>query len=209
MLKILMAVTLLSTLTATAEELNLAGQWLLTGTDESEAAISCPVDVPGGVHSALLRAGKIPHPFFGRNELKTQWVGRHDWTVSRTFEVDDALLARKAIVLRLDNVDTFATIRLNGHELGRTDNRVRRWTFDVKPFLKKGTNEIRGEFASVERLLPGLRQQYPGRDFPMSCGDTRWIPSLALVRKPACHCGWDWGLSQMITGFCGETRLVA
>lgn len=31
----------------------------------------------------------------------------------------------------------------------------------------------------------------------------------ALIRKPACHAGWDWGLAQMTTGFCGPVRLVA
>ena len=202
------AVSMLASV-AVAEELDLAGIWLLSGEDESGAAIECPIAVPGGVHTALLKAGKMVDPFFGRNETKTQWVGRHDWTVSRTFEVDAALLARKAIVLRLDNVDTFATVYLNGRELGRTDNRFRRWEFDVKPYLKPGTNELKGVFESSERKCRELDEKYGTDRYHMSCAGTRWIRSLALIRKPACHGGWDWGLSQMITGFCGETRLLA
>ena len=148
----------------------------------------------------------MPDPFWGRNELKTQWVGRHDWTVSRTFEVGSEILSRKAIVLRLDNVDTFATITLNGHELGRTDNRFRRWEFDVKPYLKKGVNELKGVFESSELRANEIARGYDHR-FQMS--NVPWAKNQALIRKPACHGGWDWGLAQMITGFCGETRILA
>ncbi|MBQ0033240.1 MAG: glycoside hydrolase family 2 protein, partial [bacterium] len=158
------------------------------------------------VHSALLKAGLMPDPFWGRNELKIQEIGRRDWIVSRQFEVGDETLAKKAIVLRLDNVDTFATISLNGHELGRTDNRFRRWEYDVKPYLKCGANELKGVFKSSELKANELAKGYDHR-FPMS--NVPWAKNQALVRKPACHAGWDWGLSQMITGFCGETKILA
>ena len=35
-------------------------------------------------------------------------------------------------------------------ELGKTDNRFRRWEYDIKPYLKKGANELKGVFASAE-----------------------------------------------------------
>ena len=196
----------LTTVSANAEEIDLAGVWRLAGTDDRGVAVDCPITVPGGVHSALLEAGRIPDPYFGRNELKTQWVGRQEWTVSRTFEVGAGLLEKKAVVLRLEDVDTFATIYLNGHELGSTDNRFRRWEFDVKPYLRKGRNELKGVFASAE-LRANEIQAKRGRKYPMS--NVPWAKNQALVRKPACHAGWDWGLAQMVTGFCGETRLLA
>ena len=191
---------------ATAEELDLSGMWRLEGTDERGEALSCPIAVPGGVHSALFKAGRIPDPYWGRNELKTQWVGRQDWKVSRTFTVDAKTCARKAIVLRLDNVDTFATVFLNGRELGKTDNRFRRWEFDVKPYLKEGENELVGVFASAEMRAHELAKTYE-HEYRISC--VPWATDQALIRKPACHAGWDWGLAQMITGFCGETTLLA
>ncbi len=192
-----------------AEEVDLAGTWKLAGTDEKGAAIECPIAVPGDVHTALFRAQLMPDPFFGQNEKKTQWIGRHDWTVSRSFEVTDELLAKKAIVLRLEDVDLFATVFVNGKEVGRTSDRYCRWEFDVKPYLKKGANELKGVFASTENALPAIKATYGDRQFQMSCSDLAWIDSLSLVRKPACHRGWDWGLSQMITGFCGPVKLIA
>ena len=48
----------------------------------------------------------MPDPFWGRNELEIQEIGRKEWIVSRSFEVGDELLAKKAIILRLDNVET-------------------------------------------------------------------------------------------------------
>ena len=110
---------------AFAAEIDLSGTWRLERVDDK--SVACAIAVPGGVHSALLKAGLMPDPFWGRNELKIQDVGRKDWIVSRQFEIGDELLAKKAIILRLDTVDTFATISLNGHELGKTDNRFRRW----------------------------------------------------------------------------------
>ena len=197
--------------TVMGAELDLAGTWRLEGTDENGKAVECPIAVPGGVHTALKAAGVIPDPFYGRNEIKTQWVGRHDWTISRKFEASAELLAKKAIVLRLEDVDLFATITLNGHELGKTSNRFLRYEFDVKPFLKAGENEIVGVFKSAELMCAELDKQYSegGKRYSMSCVETRWIRSLSLIRKPACHGGWDWGISQMITGFCGVTKLIA
>ena len=193
-----------SAASAFAAEIDLAGTWRLEQADDK--SVACAIAVPGGVHSALLKAGLMPDPFKGRNELKIQEIGRKDWIVSRQFEVWDETLAKKAVVLRLDNVDTFATIFLNGHELGRTDNRFRRWEYDIKPYLKRGTNELKGVFESSERKANELRREY-GRAFPMA--NVPWAKNQALIRKPSCHAGWDWGLAQMVTGFCGETRILA
>ena len=202
LVSVLGAIALSSALTA--GEIDLSGTWTLTRADD--AAVSCPIAVPGGVHSALLKAKLMSDPFWGRNELLTQDVGRKDWIVSRTFEIGDEVLAKKAIVLRLDNVDTFATIILNGHELGKTDNRFRRWEYDIKPYLKKGSNELKGVFESAELKANEIAKGYD-RKFPMS--NVPWAKNQALIRKPACHAGWDWGLAQMVTGFCGETKVIA
>ena len=194
----------ITTVCAFATEIDLGGTWRLERTDDK--SVTCEIAVPGGVHSALLKARLMPDSFWGRNELKIQDVGRRDWIVSRTFEVGEETLAKKAIVLRLDNVDTFATISLNGHELGKTDNRFRRWEYDIKPYLKRGTNELKGVFESSELKANELAKGHD-RKFPMS--NVPWAKNQALIRKPACHAGWDWGLAQMIIGFCGETKILA
>ena len=82
-------------LTSSAVELDLAGEWMLLGSNEVGAAISCPIAVPGDTHSALLAGELIPDPFWGCNETNIQWIGRHDWTVRRSFTVSPELLSKK------------------------------------------------------------------------------------------------------------------
>ncbi len=125
---------------ATAAEIDLAGNWNLVKADD--AKVACPIAVPGGVHSALLKAGLMDDAFWGRNEEKMQWVGRSDWNISRSFDVPADFAAKKEIVLRLEDCDAFATIFVNGQKVGETTDRFQRYEFDVKPFLKAGANTV-------------------------------------------------------------------
>ena len=189
-----------------AAEIDLAGTWRLSGTNAKGNAIECPVVVPGDVHSALLDARLIDDPFWGCNETNVLWASRRDWTIYREFNVCPDILSASSVVLRLDNVDTFATIRVNGEMVGETCNRFRRWEFDVKRLLHPGRNTISGEFKCAWDVADAQPYQWE-----------RYIPawtngivySINYIRKPQCHGGWDWGVTQMTTGFCGEIRLVA
>ena len=189
-----------------AAEIDLAGEWRLSGADEHGAAIECAVAVPGDVHSALLGAKLIPDPFWGCNETNVQWVGKCDWTLTREFDVPADFLAAKSIILRLDDVDTFAIVRVNGEVAGETCNRFRRWEFDVKRLLKPGRNTISGEFRSAWNEAESEAAKSP-RQYP--CYSNGDLATISHIRKPQCHGGWDWGITQMTAGFCGETRLVA
>ncbi len=189
-----------------AEELDLAGTWRLEGTDGGGKKIECPIVVPGGVHSALLAKGIIPDVFYGRNEEKTLWVARHEWTISREFDVTDDLLSRKDILLRLEDCDTFCTVSVNGREAGRTKDRFQRYEFDVKPLLKSGRNVVCGRFTSPVAAADAIAAQR-GRPYPMS--NVIWAKNQANIRKPACHAGWDWGPEVEVVGFCGTVKLIA
>ena len=72
------------TAAAFATELDLAGTWKLVKADD--AKVTCPIAVPGGVHTALLKAGLMKDAFWGQNEKDMQWVGKSDWNISREFE---------------------------------------------------------------------------------------------------------------------------
>ena len=189
---------------ALSAELDLAGTWKLVKADD--AKVSCPIAVPGGVHTALLKAGLMKDAFWGQNEKDMQWVGKSDWNISREFDVSADLLAKKEIVLRLEDCDCFATILVNGQKVGETTDRFQRYTFDVKPFLKEGKNTVEGKFRSPENEAD-KRRAAKGREFPMS--NIMWAKNQAFVRKAACHAGWDWGPAVQVTGFCGTTKLIA
>jgi len=186
---------------ACAEQvLDLAGIWSVRQVDGNAAAIE--MRVPGDVHTALLKAGRIPDPYFGRNEDKVQWVGEAEWVAQREFEVSAEMLATREIVLRLEHVDTFCTIEINGKKAGETGNRFRRYDFDVKPHLKLGKNTITATFWSAEKMGAALKQQQP---FPIP---TQALKNLQFIRKPACNGGWDWGISLMSAGFAGQVKLL-
>ena len=188
--------------------IDLGGEWRLDGLDEQGAPLSCPAAVPGDVHGALLAAGRMPDPFWGRNEERVQWVAKGDWTFSRTFDVPEAFLRHASVILRLEDCDTFAAVFVNGEKLGETRDRFLRRDFDAKPALRAGRNEIRLVFASAWRTGDALAAR-AGRRHPMSMDASTWFNNAAFVRKPACHRGWDWGLAQMTTGPCGRVELVA
>ena len=189
---------------ALSAELDLAGTWKLVKADD--AKVSCPIAVPGGVHTALLKAGLMKDAFWGQNEKDMQWVGKSDWNISREFEVSKEFLAKKEIVLRLEDCDCFCTVFVNGQKVGETTDRFQRYTFDVKPFLKEGKNTVEGKFRSPENEAD-KRRAAKGRAFPMS--NVMWAKNQAFVRKAACHAGWDWGPAVQVTGFCGTTKLIA
>ena len=188
-----------------AAEIDLSGEWRLSGMNGTGAALECPISVPGGVHHALYKAKLIEDPFYGCNETNVQWVGRRDWMISRTFEVDEAFLRAPSVILRLEDVDTFALILVNGKAVGETSNRFRRWEFDVKPYLKVGRNTIEGHFRSSWHVAD-VQPQYYEKHFPAYTNGV--VYSINYIRKPQCHGGWDWGITQMVTGFCGPVKLV-
>ena len=49
----------------------LTGAWLFS---EAGTGQWLPASVPGGVHTDLLAAGRIPDPFVGDNEKRVRWV---------------------------------------------------------------------------------------------------------------------------------------
>ena len=188
-----------------ADVVDLAGEWKLKPVSGCDVP-PCAATVPGDVHTALFKAGLMPDPYLGCNETNVQWISKTDWEFSRSFEVSAAFAARKRIVLEIEDADTFADVYLNGVKLGTLSNRFARWTLDAKKSLKAGRNEIRAVFKSAW-LEADRRRAVLGRTFPMS--NVPWAKNQALIRKPACHAGWDWGLAQMTTGFCGPVRLIA
>lgn len=194
------------TITGETTAVSLAGDWILTGHGEHGERIKVPCHVPGDVHAALITANLLPDPYYGMNEIHTQWAGRKNWTVARDFTVDDIILAKKTVKLRLEDVDTFATIRVNGIEVGKCSNRFRRYDFEIRQFLKAGVNRVEGAFTSAELLSDALAEER-GTPYPMS--NSLWAKNLALIRKPACHGGWDWGPAVMVMGFCGKVELLA
>ena len=65
--------------------IDLRGSWILSGKNQEGNNITCPLSIPGDFHTALLNNGIIQDPYKGFNEKDQLWVGKSDWTITRTF----------------------------------------------------------------------------------------------------------------------------
>ena len=188
---------------AMAEEQDLAGVWTLTQVETN--SVTCPVTVPGGIYTALYDAKLIPDPYFAQNERLTQWPGRVEWDFTRRFDVSAQFAGRKSVILRLEDVDCFADVYLNGVKVGSTGNRFQRHDFDVKSALRAGANDLRVRFHSTELISYAETNKYD-RVYNIS---NATVQKINLVRTVQCHGGWDWGITQMETGLMGTVKLIA
>ncbi|MBO7485573.1 MAG: glycoside hydrolase family 2 protein [Spirochaetaceae bacterium] len=179
--------------------LNLNGNWCLSSADGGGAGID--MQIPGDIHSALIDAKQLADPYYARNELDVQWVGKADWVLERTFDASPALLKGRQF-LTLESADTFVRIFLNGNETGLCDNYFKRWRFDITESLKAGKNTIKLVFESAERHAAELAAVHP-----YAVPDSKapvYSPHRNFVRKIQCHGGWDWGPCIMAFGIYGK-----
>jgi beta-mannosidase len=173
---------------------DLGGKWKLRragGEDPLAAARKkdgwLPAHVPGCVHTDLMAAGEIPDPHYGMNELQAQWVEEEDWLYARTFDYAAELGQAERVDLVCEGLDTYATVLLNGKEVGRADNMFCTWRWDVTGLLKRKGNRLLVQFQSPKRVSEALEATH-GR----LAGDSD-NSSRSYVRKEQCAFGWDWG----------------
>ena len=185
--------------------LDLAGEWRLR--DDAGNVADCPMPVPGDVHSALLAAGIIPDPYYAENEEAVRWVGQTGWTLERRVNAAADWLDAPSIYLNADVLDTLCELRINGHVVGRTENRFRRHRFEVREFLRPGENHLSLCFRSAEEEMRTRAAALP-YPVPFSTHGQK-IPHWNLLRKPMCHAGWDWGIALPAVAVAGDLSLRA
>ena len=146
-----------------------------------------PAEVPGVVHTDLLRNGLIPDPYLYSNVDSVQWIENEAWIYKRTIFATDTLLKHGHVDLVFKGLDTFAEVYLNDSLLGKADNMFRSWEWDVKDLLKRGDNELKVIFRSPIKEGAKLRDAY-GIQLPHDNDPTGVSP---YIRKAAYQFGWD------------------
>lgn len=175
--------------------ISLNKKWRLEFDGEQ---VACPL--PGDIHSALLNRGLIPDPYFASNEDAVRWVMEREWTLTRKIELDETD-AFRLNQIELDRVDTLATVRINGAEIGRCDNAFRRWRFDVPAgVLKPGKNLIELVFDNPVAAAKALNE---AQDYYVPWHWNVNLPHANLIRMIACDCGWDWNICLTPLGVSG------
>lgn len=158
-----------------------------------------PAQVPGCIHTDLLRLGLIPDPFYGTNERELQWIERRDWRYRSRFVVPEELRQHRCIELVFEGLDTIAEISLNGIRLGRTENMFVRHVFSIGEFLRPGQNELEITFRNTLDYLTEHRSWQPVKERNDPVG------GRSRIRKEQCQYSWDWG-PRFVT--CGIWRPV-
>jgi beta-mannosidase len=142
------------------------------------------VRVPGDVHRALMAAGRIEDPFYDRNEQRCAWLEEREWWYRLSFDgAPEPLQPDERLLLVFHGLDTFATIWLNGEEIGRHRNMFREAVFDV-------SGRVRAGEPNMLALCFHRPLDHAGAGAPDQWGRN---PERVTMRKAQFGFGWDWG----------------
>ena len=167
-----------------------------------------PATVPGGVHEALLAAGRIADPYFDRNEGAARWVEERDWWFRTQIPASPSWRRGRTLVV-CHGLDTVADLWLDGQPLGHSENMFRPATFDVTGRLDGGAELLicfRPPLAGLtppasatnllQRLgntLAALAPEEPAEDDEGAGLMSPTLPLATLRRKATFSWGWDFG----------------
>ena len=140
-----------------------------------------PCRVPGNVEEALEEAGVIGNPFYADNTESMQAYEYVHYFYARTFLLEEE--PERGARILLEGVDTFATVFLNGMEIGTTDNMLIEHTIDTRGLLGK-SNEL------VLHIKPTVLR---AREYSYSLLNLaiKYNYDSLFVRKTASMFGWD------------------
>lgn len=194
------------------EDLNLNGPWKLCELDFSrehyEAAPLLTaasdqwldVEVPGDIHPALVKAGRLPDPFKDSNSLECAWTRKKSWFFRREFGVPSGFKGKR-VMLVFDGIDTYATIFVNRKKVGQTENAFLQYRFDITEQVEYGrANEVEVCIHAIEHVLS---EHDTSRYF--ACFDNRRV----FARKPQCQFSWDWAPDLPAVGIWQGVRVEA
>src|SRR5215469_2507195 len=192
-----LAFTALRAAAYSAEPLKLTWEFrAMSKTADPEVSQWHADQVPGVVHTDLLRNKLIPDPFYQDNEARLQWIGLADWEYRTTLQVDSATLGHPHVDLIFEGLDTLAEVYLNEQAVLHADNMFRQWRVPAKSLLKAGPNALRIVFHSpITSMIPkvkALPYQLPSIS-TFNAGNEEGIATAPYTRKAPYQYGWDWG----------------
>jgi beta-mannosidase len=176
--------------------ISLNGRWNLAYWTQAEKPLKDPgqlkslnaesigATVPGNVELDLLSAGKIADPMIGNNVYALRKYEGYQWAYSRSFP-SPSLQKGQRLELHFGGIDCLASIWLNGHLVGETDNMLIEHEFDVTELLRGGAeNELQVIIRSAV---------IEAQDFPLGVLGIRTDGNSEseAIRKAPHSYGWD------------------
>ncbi len=115
-----------------------------------------PAKVPGNVRLDLLAAGRIPEPFFGKDNEKSKWVSDGCWMYDTKFEIPISF-KEKDLFINFKRTDYAARFFLNGHYLGYNIGMFSPSIFKINDFINAKSEEQ--ELVVLLKGSPKLRNR--------------------------------------------------
>ncbi len=166
-------------------------------------------EVPGCIHTDLIKNKIIKGPFYRTVEKEIQWIGEEDWEYQTTFDVPDKILKKENVEIIFKGIDTYADIYLNGNLLISTYNMFREWRVNVKDILKAKGNALHIYFHNVFKVDLPKWENAPFRLSAFPNNDQSDIQIAMYARKAQFHYGWDWGPRLITCGIWRPVQLIA
>ncbi|KAE9551151.1 hypothetical protein FO519_005638 [Halicephalobus sp. NKZ332] len=185
--------------------------WTFVSNNDSTKTGSATV--PGDIYTDLWKAGLIDDPIKDTNDVQYQWVGRTDWSYSKTIDLSAySSINAKQIWLRFDGLDTIASVYINSVFLFQSINQFVDYNFDIKSYVLPGKNTITVKFQSSVGYSGSLAVNYRARfghyvppDCPLPIQNGECHPNF--IRKSQASFSWDWGPSYPTSGIWSDVYL--
>jgi beta-mannosidase len=146
------------------------------------------IDAPGDTYLALHAAGRIPHPFAAENETLCAWVKDREWWWRSSIDAAPGGTDER-VVLVFEGLDTFATVWVNGVEVGATSNMFLEHRMDIGAVLRGNSeNEVLVRFTP-----PAIKVQNKQMATWPIIADPITESKRNFIRKAQFGWGWDWG----------------
>lgn len=148
-----------------------------------------PATIPGSIHTDLIAAGLIGDLRVDGTEVEQEWIRNTDSLYTAR------ILGRAAggnYELKLDGLDTLATVSVNGVIKLQSENMHRAFSIDVTDVASDGFDL---EIAFWAPLPEALRRQKKMGAYP-----NPYDMPYNYFRKMACSYGWDWGPITITSG---------
>ncbi|WP_337103697.1 beta-mannosidase [Paenibacillus sp. YIM B09110] len=181
-------------------KLLLDGTWQLTHERSHEAYRA---QVPGFVQRDLALAGVVPDENDPLFESKVEWIEHDDWEYRRKFSLSEEMLQSDALDLLFEGIDTYASVTLNGVEIGKTELMFVPYRFGIKGVAKL-ENELVVSISSPTAVLAEKEKLF-GEQLKLWNGSTVRLQG----RKAQYGYGWDWGPRLVTVGIHKSVSIEA
>jgi beta-mannosidase len=96
---------------------------------------SFQTSVPNSVHWSYFKAGKLPHPYYGKNSVQYEWLDEKVWYYKRAFPMPEKQ-GDNYVFLCFDGIDYFSKVWVNDSLVGIHEGMFGGPTVEISKFLK-------------------------------------------------------------------------